>query len=151
MSKKFFIALALIISFTLPLVTLAGGFELSVPTEPNRTNAIDFQALISSAIDVIWKIFVGAVVVLLIVTGILFITAQGDPEKSKKAKMALLFSIIGIIVALLGYRMINTITGLITNGVCVPAGGSCNAMSDCCNNMCSGFSGAGPGACSSGG
>jgi|SRR3989344_769022 len=141
MTKRLITVSVLIALVALPLVGLA-AFELNVTPEPSRVGAVNFVALLGAAIDVIWIIFVGAVVVLLIITGILFLTTHGDPEKVKKARLALILCVIGIVVALLGYRMFTTINCLLDPSsctpVCAPANGACMNNVDCCNGICSG-------------
>lgn len=141
MNRRLITISVLIALVALPLVGSA-AFELNVAPEPSRAGAVNFVALLGAAIDLIWIIFVGAVVVLLILTGILFLTTHGDPEKVKKARLALILCVIGIVVALLGYRMFATINCLIDPSacaaICVPNGGACTANADCCSSDCGG-------------
>lgn len=67
--------------------------------------------------DIIW--YIGAVinavlglvgivaVVVMIVGGISFITSQGDPGKVTKARNTILYGVIGIVVALLAFAIVN--------------------------------------------
>ena len=48
-----------------------------------------------------------------VIAGIMFLTAAGSDEQIKKAKAALKYSIIGIIVALAGFVVINAATGFL--------------------------------------
>ena len=47
---------------------------------------------------VVWPVFLGLIIIMFIWAGILYLTARGDPEKFKKANLAVIFAIIGIIV-----------------------------------------------------
>ena len=62
---------------------------------------------------VVWPVFVGLVIIMFIWAGILYLTARGDPEKFKKANLAVIFAIVGIIVAILGYRIVATVRSFI--------------------------------------
>lgn len=62
---------------------------------------------------VVWPIFVGASVVMLIWAGILFLTAQGEPEKIQKAQKAVMWAVIGIVVAILAFSAVNIIRTVI--------------------------------------
>lgn len=54
--------------------------------------------------------FVGALAVLMIiVAGIMYITAAGDEGRVDKAKSYLVYAIVGLVVALLGYAIVVTI------------------------------------------
>lgn len=45
-----------------------------------------------------------------VIAGILYLTAAGDEDQIGKAKNAMMYSIIGVIVALLGYVIIQAVT-----------------------------------------
>lgn len=60
-------------------------------------------------------IVIGVVAVLmLIVGGFRYIFSQGDEKQTKGAKDTILFSIIGIVVALLAYAIVNFVLGQIS-------------------------------------
>lgn len=46
-----------------------------------------------------------------VIAGILYLTAAGSEDQAEKAKKAMLYSIIGIIVALSGYVIIKAVAG----------------------------------------
>jgi hypothetical protein len=48
------------------------------------------------------------------IAGILYMTAAGDDDRMNRAKSALLYSIIGIVVAIVGLVAINFATGLLS-------------------------------------
>ncbi len=78
---------------------------------------------------VVWPVFLGLVVIMFIWAGILYLTARGDPEKFKQANLAVLFAIIGIIVAILGYRIVATLRNIIPGS---GAGSACTySLPDC--------------------
>jgi len=56
---------------------------------------------------VVWPTFVGAVVVMTIYAGFLFLSSAGDPTKLSKAKMAVLWTVVGIITGVLAYSALN--------------------------------------------
>ncbi len=62
---------------------------------------------------VVWPVFLGVIVIMFIWAGILYLTARGDPEKFKKANLAVVFAVIGIIVAILGYKAYATLRAII--------------------------------------
>jgi cytochrome bd-type quinol oxidase subunit 2 len=51
-----------------------------------------------------------------VVSGIIYITSAGDEEQAKRAKRAVTNSVIGIVVALIGYAVVNLVFGILTNG-----------------------------------
>lgn len=58
-----------------------------------------------------WFLFVaGAIAVIyLILAGYQYITAAGDPEKATKAKNAIIYAVIGIVVIVLSYVIVTTV------------------------------------------
>lgn len=48
-----------------------------------------------------------------VIAGILYLTAAGNEEQIEKAKTAMLYSIIGVIVALVGYVIIQAVSTLL--------------------------------------
>jgi uncharacterized membrane protein YjgN (DUF898 family) len=58
---------------------------------------------------------IGAIsVVVMIVAGFMLVTSAGDPQKSKRARDALLFAIVGIIVAIMAYAIADFVIDQLT-------------------------------------
>lgn len=51
-----------------------------------------------------------------IVSGILYLTAAGDEDQVGKAKSAMMYSIIGVIVALIGWIVVSAISQVFVSG-----------------------------------
>lgn len=83
MSRKY---LFLIFSIVLTAPLLASAQALTI--EGMVTSIVNVTLFIASAI----------VIILWVITGILFLTAQGAPEKLNKAKIALFASVAGTII-----------------------------------------------------
>ncbi|NTW29926.1 MAG: hypothetical protein HGB34_03950 [Candidatus Moranbacteria bacterium] len=48
-----------------------------------------------------------------VIAGILYLTAAGDESKTEKAKGMMTYAIVAVVVALVGYVVINTVVGLL--------------------------------------
>jgi len=48
-----------------------------------------------------------------VIAGILYLTAAGDEGKTEKAKSMMTYAIVAVVVALIGYVVINTVVGLL--------------------------------------
>src|ERR1700722_14117106 len=55
---------------------------------------------------VIWPVFVGATIIMLIYAGFMFVTSHGDPGKIKSAREAVIWAIVGIVVVIFAYSAI---------------------------------------------
>ncbi len=51
-----------------------------------------------------------------VIAGILYLTAAGDEDRIEQAKKAMMYSIIGVIVALIGFVIIQAVTGWLSTG-----------------------------------
>ncbi len=80
--------LILLTAMALPVMVSAQG------------EGITIQSMIDAAVLTTLYIASGIVVILWVVTGFLFLTAQGDPTKLTAAKKALLYAVIGTAVIL---------------------------------------------------
>jgi multisubunit Na+/H+ antiporter MnhB subunit len=51
-----------------------------------------------------------------VIAGILYLTAAGSEDQIEKAKSAMMYSILGIVVALIGFVIIKAVEGWLTSG-----------------------------------
>ena len=88
-----------------------------------KTNAAGSGLPADSIYNIIQKImnwllgilgFIG--IIGFVIAGILYLTAAGDETQIEKAKNAMLYSIIGVIVALIGFVIIQAVEGLLKTG-----------------------------------
>lgn len=70
----------------------------------------DIPDFIDRAIDIVLVVGVPIVVLAIIYSGFLFVSAQGNSEKLKKAKQAILYSIIGAVLLLGAFVIANAIS-----------------------------------------
>jgi hypothetical protein len=52
---------------------------------------------------VIWPVFAGLVIIMVMYAGILFVTSSGDPSKITRAKQAVLWAAIGGAIGIVAY------------------------------------------------
>jgi len=76
-------------------------------------SATDFAVVIGKIVT--WLLgFVGALAVLMIiVAGIMYLTSGGDEGRVEKAKQWLIYAIVGLIVALLGWVIVNSVISIL--------------------------------------
>lgn len=85
MKNKKILSLSLLLSIALPAIAFAQSIT----------------GLVANLASVITKVAVFVTVVSWIITGLLFLIAQGDPGKVGKARSALIWAVVGTAVALL--------------------------------------------------
>lgn len=108
MNKKLGILLASATLLALPAIMLAQNFNAGVAPVANPGSPAG-QLNVNSVIDVvlrlIWPFFVGFAVIMFILAGFVFLTAQGDPAKVGTARMAVLWGIVGVAMGILAFAL----------------------------------------------
>jgi Na+-driven multidrug efflux pump len=96
--KIFYITLLLVLSFN--FVNAQVGGELPSETLENPLKYDNVPELIEAIINIVVQIGVPVVGVMIIYSGFLFVSAQGNEEKLTKAKSAFLWTVIGAAIVL---------------------------------------------------
>jgi len=98
---------------SLPLSSFA-DFDVGSVGQPNPSATITPTGLFNSILNgIAWPFIVVTVIVLFILGGFKFITAQGEPTKIKEARLFLLWGLIGIIVILISFSAVITIKSIL--------------------------------------
>ena len=80
----------------------------------NASNKNNLMETVNTIINVIIGVIGFVAVVVIILGGVQYTTSAGDPGKVKKAKDTILYGIIGLVVALLAFAIVNfVLTSLI--------------------------------------
>ena len=77
----------------------------------------DITSLFSSIESLIWIVFGAVALVCFVIAGILFLTAQGAPEKLKTARSAFIWGIAGVVVGILAYSIISIVGSFMTGSL----------------------------------
>jgi len=85
------------------------AFAIDAETPPGPASIESLPALISQIQTIMWIIFGGIAVIMFVVAGIMFLTAQGQPEKVQTARSALIWGIAGVVVGILAYSILTII------------------------------------------
>ena len=95
--------------------TLTGGVN-SAKGDGVNENTADPQALVKQFVN-IFLFAVGALsVIMLIWGGIRYTTSAGDSNKVQAAKNTVLYAIVGLVVAILAYAIVNMVMSKFTPG-----------------------------------
>jgi cytochrome bd-type quinol oxidase subunit 2 len=98
---------------TPPPATKAEVTAFAVPT----TTGLPAGSLVNIVTQVMnWLLYAVGLfgVIGFVIAGILYLTAAGDDEQIKKAKKAMVYSIVGVIVALVGVVVITAVKGALS-------------------------------------
>ncbi len=110
---KNILSLALLITaFGLPLM-VGAQFEPTAGHEGTRLSTDTLDETLKNILNLLLGLIAILAVLGLVISGILFITAGGSDDRIKSAKAWLMYSIIGVIVALIGYIVVGFIARLL--------------------------------------
>ncbi len=132
MNKKIIILSALS-GLSVPLIS----FALSIPGVPT---GITFTpgCLIENLLNFAWPVVVAVVIVFFIITGIMFLSAQGNETQIATARTAMIWGVGGVVVIILSFGIISVVSyGLSGGGVssvaqlCQPLGACKNSAGAC--------------------
>ncbi|OGC81313.1 MAG: hypothetical protein A2788_01620, partial [Candidatus Abawacabacteria bacterium RIFCSPHIGHO2_01_FULL_46_8] len=96
----------------------ATGSLQSFPSglEPSLTREGDLATLIGQIINFFLGFTALVAVIIIIYGGVQYLTSAGEPEKAKKGKQTIVYAVIGILVIILSYSLVNTIIGNLAGG-----------------------------------
>jgi len=110
MSKKILSVLILsgvLAIFVMPL--MASATSLTAP--PATGGIADVATVIGKVFTPLWQLAAGLAVIMFIVAGILFLTSMGDPGKLATARAAVIWGVVGLIVAIIAFSIVNIVGG----------------------------------------
>lgn len=125
MLKKIFIPVAL---FFIPLVTRAQGIfniwegtSCAGPTGVvNPCNLCDGLIVTRNIISSLFEVSLVVAGVMVAVGGIMFMTAGGSQDKVKQARKTVTSALIGLVIALMAWTIINTLLSFIAGSPALP-------------------------------
>lgn len=79
----------------------------TLATNPDSCNSSDLNTVIKTIVNTLIFAIGIVAVIMIILGGINYATSQGDPAKVKKGKDTVLYGIIGLVIALLAYAIVN--------------------------------------------
>jgi len=83
----------------------------TLASDPEVCKGNDLNNIIQMIVNGVIFIIGIVAVVMIILGGISYATSQGDPSKVKKGKDTILYGIIGLVIALLAYAIVNFVLG----------------------------------------
>ena len=112
-----FTALLAIATTMLPVPIVNAGAKDSITKGINTTtNAAnsgkDFNGVIDTVINTMLFIVGILSVAMIIYSGIRYVTAHGDKSQIESAKNTLIYSIVGLVIAIVAYAVVNWVLGL---------------------------------------
>lgn len=105
------------VSSTMLLLPAVVAAQYSVGSAPSgMASTGDTNQMIINVINWFLTILASLAVLMIVVSGILYITAAGNEGRIDTAKSYLTYSVIGLVVALLGWVIVRTVSSAIGAG-----------------------------------
>lgn len=98
MNKKLIIATLSSILMALPLAAFA---VYNNPPLPITLPVTTIDGLVIAILGVLWPIFMGFAVIMFMIAGFNFFTAQGEPSKLVVVRTAVIWGVVGLVVGML--------------------------------------------------
>jgi len=105
-------------AFTCPEKTIRENEPVSALSECNVEKTEGEKSLMSNVnmlINVFTSVMGFLAVAMIIYGGFMLLTAQGDPARIKRGKDVVLYSVIGLILVMLAYAIVNFVMTNVTN------------------------------------
>lgn len=125
------LAVIAIMTFSVLLVAPSYAADLTIQGGANSAQGTDQQSDLFGNSGIFKTItntllfVLGAIsVIMIIVGGLRYVVSGGDSSAVNAAKNTILYAIVGVIVAILAYAIINFVIGSFTNGGGLSSGGS---------------------------
>lgn len=67
--------------------------------------------------DFAWQVFALIAVIMFIIAGVLFLTAQGEAEKLTKARSAFMWGVAGVVVGIVAYSILYIVGSFLGTGI----------------------------------
>jgi hypothetical protein len=147
--KKNILFVLLVISFVLitPAQLLAQPQSDHVQTAPDIP-ILGPDGVLEKIVDFLFTACLLVAAIFIVVAASLFITSQGEPEKFQKAKMSILYALIGVLVAFSARGLVTLMNQVATGNVSQTTSTGCDsycqingaANAQCANSCGSGIS-----------
>ena len=129
MIKKIMMAMVAFLAVALPIIATTPAMAVTCPAGtpranesvkaladcsiPNEHKNDNLMKTVQQIINVVLGVLGIVTVAVIVIGGFNYITSSGDPAKVAKAKNTILYGVIGLIIALLAYAIVNfVLTGV---------------------------------------
>lgn len=85
----------------------------TVPSEPTGGSGVDVGSIMGGIITFVWQFFAGLAVIMFIVAGVQFLSSSGDPNKITLARNAFIWGVVGIIVAVVAFSIVDVVSKIV--------------------------------------
>lgn len=92
-------------------IDLNQGACKSSNSAPCKASSDSVAAILKNVINIMLYLAGAIAVVMVVVGGIRYITSDGDPAAANKAKNTIIYALVGVVVAVMSYSIVNFVIG----------------------------------------
>jgi hypothetical protein len=85
--------------------------KLNTDCTPMLTSVADIWLIVAAVLEILLRIAALVALIMVIYGGIEFITSQGEPDKSNKARSTVINALIGLVIAVVAATVVTFIAG----------------------------------------
>lgn len=108
--KKFVFCMVLF----LPFISRAADSSISIPSQAGDLPRESIKNILSNGVEWLLGIFGIVSLIAFVVSGIMYLVSSGDDGAMQKAKRAMTYSIIGVIVGLSAFLIIQAVNNMLS-------------------------------------
>ena len=101
MNKKLITSSILTVALALPMLVLA----FNPGPLPNPAPGLNINELVDVVFNILWPIAVAFFIIMFVLAAFIFISGQGEPAKIQQARQAVIWGVVGVVVALLAWSI----------------------------------------------
>jgi hypothetical protein len=94
-----------------PVCQVTGGSDTTVDSPDDATKNPTLQDRLKTIVNILLFILGAIAVIVIVISGIRYATSGGDSSAVKGAKDTILYAVVGLIVAILAYAIVNFVLG----------------------------------------
>jgi len=117
--KKVLVSLTLISLLAVPAVASADwlGDLFGIGDQPQAVPKTDVMVILDSVTNWLFAILLVIAAIAIIIAAYFFVTAAGDPDKTKKARDFVLYAVIGVLVGFAAKGLVMLVERIVTPAV----------------------------------
>ncbi len=93
----------------------ANNWDFITPTATSTATTSDIGTILSRGVNIITLIAGALAIIYMIYSGILYITAAGNPDSAKKGQQGVINAIIGVVIIVFAYFILHIVVNIAGN------------------------------------
>ena len=85
--------------------------DVSVPPEVKSKSFTSDASIVTTILNTISLAIGVASVIMIIVGGLMYVTSAGDQNKVARAKDAIIYAVVGVVISIIGYALLTFVKG----------------------------------------